>query len=59
MALFLARSRFSDRFPKNQVKTINTGAFASYVPQPGLQALLVPVGGISGVRVLEFLANLR
>gem|GEM_PF-2550918 len=42
----------------NEVKTINTGAFASYLQQPALQSLLVPVGGISGVKVLEFLASL-
>ena len=42
----------------NEVKAIRTGAFASYLQQPVLQSLLVPIGGISGVKVLEFLANL-
>jgi hypothetical protein len=42
----------------NEVKAIKTGAFASYLQQPALQSLLVPVGGISGVKVLEFLASL-
>jgi uridylate kinase len=41
-----------------EVTDIKTGAFASYLQQPVLQSLLVPLGGISEVKVLEFLANL-
>jgi hypothetical protein len=41
-----------------EVTDIKTGAFASYLQQPVLQSLLVPLGGISGLKVLEFLANL-
>ena len=42
----------------SEVKAIKTGAFASYVQQPALQSLLVPLGGISGLKVLELLSNL-
>lgn len=42
----------------NEVKAIKRGAFASYLQQPVVQSLLVPVGGISGVKLLEFLAKL-
>jgi hypothetical protein len=42
----------------NEVKAIKTGAFASYLQQPVLQSLLVPLGGISGVKILELLSNL-
>jgi hypothetical protein len=42
----------------NEVKAIKTGAFASYLQQPILQSLLLPIGGISGVKVLAFLTNL-
>jgi hypothetical protein len=42
----------------NEVKGIKTGAFASYVQQPVLQSLLVPLGGISGLKILELLSNL-
>jgi hypothetical protein len=41
-----------------EVKDIKTGAFASYIQQPALQSLLVPLGGISGMKILELLANL-
>jgi hypothetical protein len=42
----------------NEVKAVKTGAFASYLQQPALQSLLVPIGGISGLKVLELLSNL-
>jgi uncharacterized membrane protein (DUF485 family) len=42
----------------NEVRDIKTGAFASYVQQPVLQSLLVPLGSISGVKILELLSNL-
>ena len=42
----------------NEVKAIKTGAFASYLQQPALQSLLVPLGSISGLKILELLSNL-
>jgi len=42
----------------SEVKAIKTGAFASYIQQPALQSLLVPIGGISGLKILELLSNL-
>ncbi len=42
-----------------EVKDIKSGAFASYLQQPVLQSLLFPLGGISGLKVLEFLLTLR
>jgi hypothetical protein len=41
-----------------EVKDLKTGAFASYVQQSALQSLLVPIGGISGLKILELLSNL-
>ncbi len=41
-----------------EVKEINRGAFAPYLQQPVLQSLLVPVGGLGGIKILEFLAKL-
>jgi hypothetical protein len=42
----------------NEVKGIKTGAFASYFQQPLVHSLLVPLGGISGLKLLELLSNL-
>lgn len=46
------------KYVLDEVKAIKTGAFASYIQQPALQSLLVPIGGISGLKILELLSNL-
>ena len=38
-----------------EIKAIRQGAFASFLQQPTLQALLVPFGGFSTVKLFEFL----
>jgi hypothetical protein len=41
-----------------EVKGMRTGAFAPYYQNPLIQSLLVPLGGISGVSLIDFLLKL-
>lgn len=46
------------KYVLDAVKDIKTGAFASYLQQPALQSLLVPLGGVSVTKLLEVLTKL-
>jgi hypothetical protein len=46
------------KYVLDEVKKAHTGAFAPYLQQPMVQALLVPLGGVGGMKLLDFLTNL-
>ena len=41
-----------------EVRGMRTGAFAPYYQNPLIQSLLVPLGGISGVSLIDFFLKL-
>jgi hypothetical protein len=43
---------------KAEVLSIRQGAFAPLLEQPAMQALLVPFGGLSTMRLFEYLSQL-
>lgn len=47
------------KYVLEEVKSAHTGAFAPYLQQPVLQALLVPFGGVGLVQLFELLSNLN
>jgi hypothetical protein len=47
------------KYVLDEVKSAHTGAFAPYLQQPVLQALVVPFGGVGMVQLIEFLSNLN
>jgi hypothetical protein len=46
-------------FATESVKSIRAGAFAPYIQNPVVQALMVPFGGVGGMYALDFLGKLN
>jgi len=44
---------------KNDIRAERRGTFSSYLDQPWLKALLLPIGSYSGLQLLEYLSYLR